>query len=86
MFSVVYFVWNTEKTARFYQKAFGARRMKPPAAQDYPPEGKPALHSDRERRYRLIFETAEAEARSPRSSAPAVEAPARRERCSAHSR
>jgi predicted enzyme related to lactoylglutathione lyase len=38
MFRVIYFVSTTEKTARFYEKAFGARRMKPPAAQDYPPE------------------------------------------------
>ena len=38
MFRVIYFVSDTEKTARFYAKAFGARRMKPPAAQDYPPE------------------------------------------------
>jgi len=36
MFRVIYFVSSTEKTARFYEKAFGARRMKPPAAQDYP--------------------------------------------------
>ena len=38
MFRVIYFVSDTERTARFYEKAFGARRMKPPAAQDYPPE------------------------------------------------
>ena len=38
MFRVVYFVSDTRKAARFYQKAFGARRMKPPHAQDYPPE------------------------------------------------
>jgi predicted enzyme related to lactoylglutathione lyase len=38
MFRVIYFVSSTEKTARFYENAFGARRMKRPAAQDYPPE------------------------------------------------
>ena len=38
MFRVIYFVSETDKTARFYEKAFGARRMKPPAAQDYPSE------------------------------------------------
>jgi len=38
MFRVIYFVSSTEKTARFYEKAFGARRMKPPAAQAYPSE------------------------------------------------
>jgi predicted enzyme related to lactoylglutathione lyase len=38
MFRVIYFVSNTEKTARFYENAFGVRRMKPPVAQDYPPE------------------------------------------------
>lgn len=37
MIRVVYFVSNTERTARFYQKAFGAKRMKPPQAQDYLP-------------------------------------------------
>ena len=36
MFRVIYFVSDTERVARFYEKAFGARRMKPPAAQDYP--------------------------------------------------
>ena len=38
MIRVVYFVSNTERTARFYEKAFGAKRLKPPKAQDYPPE------------------------------------------------
>src|SRR5437588_1994495 len=38
MFRVIYFVSNTEKVAGFYQKAFGARRLEPPGAQDYPPE------------------------------------------------
>src|SRR5207248_6380426 len=30
MFRVIYFVSSTDRTARFYEKAFGARRMKPP--------------------------------------------------------
>src|SRR6266851_3283568 len=38
MFRVIYFVSNTEKVAAFYQKAFGAKRLGPPVAQDYPPE------------------------------------------------
>jgi len=38
MFPVIYFVSNTEKVAGFYQKALGAKRLKPPIAQDYPPE------------------------------------------------
>jgi predicted enzyme related to lactoylglutathione lyase len=38
MFRVIYFVSNTERVAGFYQRALGAKRMKPPAAQDYPSE------------------------------------------------
>lgn len=38
MFRVIYFVSNTEKVARFYQKAFRAKRLEPPVAQDYAPE------------------------------------------------
>ncbi len=36
MIRVIYFVSDTKKSAAFYQRAFGARRMRPPQAQDYP--------------------------------------------------
>ncbi len=38
MFRVIYFVSDPQRTSKFYQRAFGARRLRPPEAQDYPPE------------------------------------------------
>jgi predicted enzyme related to lactoylglutathione lyase len=35
---VIYFVSDPQKAARFYQAEFRARRLRPPAAQDHPPE------------------------------------------------
>lgn len=36
MFRVIYFVSDPEALARFYEKAFGAERLHPPEAQNYP--------------------------------------------------
>ncbi len=36
MFRVIYFVSDPERVASFYEKAFGAKRLSPPVAQNYP--------------------------------------------------
>ena len=36
MFRVIFFVPDPRKAAKFYIRAFGVKRLKPPKAQDYP--------------------------------------------------